>query len=202
MNHSHIIDNPEKLAKLASESTMMDGEEKALEFLFNQSSFLHKPNKSRREFAKFYKFLIEETKPTPAEESYFSPPQPFMQSKRSREVDFLYNYLLMDNYLGRLINSSVALTIDPGRQHHQIRELLFRNRANQLRLVSYAHKNDHGNFPETLEDLTPDYVSEIPEDPFDEGKKLQYSKDEGIIYSTKIDEVSEDERENYLIHLD
>ncbi len=72
---------------------------------------------------------------------------------------------------------------------------------NQLRLSTYAYKNNYGQFPEGLNDLIPDYLSEIPEDPHKEGEKLQYSKEERVIYSQRADEVSEEDRENYKIHL-
>ncbi len=64
-----------------------------------------------------------------------------------------------------------------------------------------AYEIDNGELPESLSNLTPDYIPEIPEDPFREGESLQYSKEERIIYSEKMNEVSKDEREDYKMEI-
>jgi hypothetical protein len=60
---------------------------------------------------------------------------------------------------------------------HQAR---FKILALSIELRAYAA--DHGDYPETLDQLIPDYLSELPLDPFD-NKPLRYSKERKAIYS-------------------
>lgn len=55
-------------------------------------------------------------------------------------------------------------------------------RAIQLSLASKAYYQDNGELPEQLSALIPDYMTEIPSDPFD-GQPMRYSKDKALIYS-------------------
>jgi len=54
----------------------------------------------------------------------------------------------------------------------------------QLRLAFAlkAYYSEHGNLPESLDVLVPDYISEIPMDRFD-GQAMRYDPDAGILYS-------------------
>ena len=54
--------------------------------------------------------------------------------------------------------------------------------ATQLFFALKCYKLDHGDLPESLDELVPDYIDEIPIDDFD-GKPLRYSKEKKIIYS-------------------
>ncbi|MHB8652150.1 MAG: hypothetical protein ACYC8S_03375 [Minisyncoccota bacterium] len=51
-----------------------------------------------------------------------------------------------------------------------------------------AFKNDTGSYPQTLEQLVPNYLPSVPIDPFD-GKPLRYSPEKKIIYSVGKDGV-------------
>ncbi|MGB9877802.1 MAG: hypothetical protein ACPLPS_08555, partial [bacterium] len=48
-------------------------------------------------------------------------------------------------------------------------------------LALRAYKKDKGHLPDNLSELVPEYLPEIPIDPFD-GKPLRYSKEKRIIY--------------------
>ena len=48
--------------------------------------------------------------------------------------------------------------------------------------ASISCQLDHGELPDTLDDLVPEYLQEIPKDPYD-GKPFRYSKEKKIVYS-------------------
>jgi len=54
--------------------------------------------------------------------------------------------------------------------------------ATQTIIAIKAYKNDKNSYPNSLNDLIPDYLSSIPKDPFD-GGQLKYSLQKKIIYS-------------------
>ena len=59
--------------------------------------------------------------------------------------------------------------------------------------VSFALKlyhQQHGELPDTLVALVPEYIREVPMDPFD-GEPLRYSKAKAILYSVGNDFVDE-----------
>jgi hypothetical protein len=59
-----------------------------------------------------------------------------------------------------------------------------RRRVARLGLASYRYRAEHGNFPEKLTDLVPEFLLFIPQDPFD-GKPLKFKPTEAglVIYS-------------------
>jgi hypothetical protein len=57
--------------------------------------------------------------------------------------------------------------------------------VNQLMLALKSYKLDNAVYPETLNQLVPNYISSLPRDPFSEsGQLLGYSKDKEEIYSS------------------
>lgn len=54
--------------------------------------------------------------------------------------------------------------------------------ATQTMIAIKAYKKDTNNYPISLNDLVPSYISSVPEDPFD-GEPLKYSAAKKIIYS-------------------
>ncbi len=58
---------------------------------------------------------------------------------------------------------------------------LFINATRTL-LAIKAYRKDHNKFPETLENLTPDYLEEVLTDTYD-GKPIRYSPEKRLIYS-------------------
>lgn len=62
----------------------------------------------------------------------------------------------------------------------------FRTRATYLSIALKSYQLDTGQLPEHLSELVPEYLSEIPKDPYD-GQPLRYSRDRLIIYSVGTD---------------
>ncbi len=54
--------------------------------------------------------------------------------------------------------------------------------ATQVLIAIKAYKNNTGNYPDSLTDLVPSYLSSVPRDPFDE-QILKYSAEKKIVYS-------------------
>jgi hypothetical protein len=60
--------------------------------------------------------------------------------------------------------------------------------ATRTLLALRAHKQDHGRLAQSLDELVPDYLAEIPIDPFD-GKPIRYAPSRKIVYSVGTDMV-------------
>ena len=58
--------------------------------------------------------------------------------------------------------------------------------ATRTLLALAAHKQDHGRLARSLAELVPDYLAEVPIDPFD-GKPLRYAPSRKIVYSVGAD---------------
>jgi len=211
-----LIDNPGEIIKIMKD--MESSVNPYTEEVLSAPSYFYKPNETKRNFLGLYKKMINNSKKELplSGKAFLSFDRASLAAGIEYEIPFairlaytlpkpIGEYVVKSasgNWIGMLLNDAFLLTISPSRQYEQLQDSQTYHRLQQLNLAIELYRREHGGLPDSLEQLSPDYISQIPEDPFDEGKKLQYSKDEGIIYSTKIDEVSEDERENYLIHLD
>ncbi len=58
--------------------------------------------------------------------------------------------------------------------------------ATRTLLALKAHKQDTGRLAQNLAELVPDYLREVPIDPFD-GESLRYAPSKGIVYSIGAD---------------
>ena len=85
-----------------------------------------------------------------------------------------------DNKVGRIIHDWHALILYP------VFQVKCRENSEagitRLLLALKCYKLDHGDLPESLDELVPKYIDKIPIDDFD-GKHLRYSKEKRIIYS-------------------
>jgi hypothetical protein len=64
----------------------------------------------------------------------------------------------------------------------------FRLRATRTLLAALAYERTHGRLPLKLDDLVPDFLNEVPADPFDENP-IRYSRERRILYSVGTDQV-------------
>ena len=165
---------------------------KLSEALLSNHSFFYKPNKTKKDLTLIMKHHLDMIDFSEEEKEYYLEYPSFSKKMDNKYIDNLYNYTITDNAVGRILNRATFLAANFNRQFEQAKEDLVLNRINQLRLALYAYKNDHDDFPETLKQLTPDYLSEIPEDPFNEGNPLKYSKEEGRIFSVEAEDNEDD----------
>ncbi len=88
--------------------------------------------------------------------------------------------LLKPNVVGRLLflNSTLSY-LNLARARCRSDTVL---RGCQALLALKAYKQDRGSLPETLDELVPDYLKQLPLDPFD-GRPMRYSAEKKIVYS-------------------
>jgi hypothetical protein len=89
-----------------------------------------------------------------------------------------------ENAIGKLIYDITQSGFIDVTRHKCQEDLLVG--VTQAMIAIKAFKNDTNNYPESLNDLVPDYLSSVPQDPFD-GKSLKYSKTKKILYSVGMD---------------
>ncbi len=85
-----------------------------------------------------------------------------------------------ENAIGKILHDVIAVSLT-GVSTKKCREDLLVG-ATQAMIAIKAFENDTNNFPSSLNELVPNYLSSVPHDPFD-GKSLKYSAAKKIIYS-------------------
>jgi hypothetical protein len=144
-------------------------EEKSIPgYLHPYFRFLYKPNKTRKELFTIYNRIKEN------------------MGELYKNVKFvpLYQedeFLIRENALERLIIEN--FTSYSEFFYTLLKEYLrvFNARATACVFALKAYKEEKGHLPDSLSELVPKYLPQVPIDPFD-GKPLRYSKEKGIIY--------------------
>ncbi len=85
-----------------------------------------------------------------------------------------------ENVIGKILHDVVAGSLTNISTKKCEEDLLVA--ATQAVIAIKEFKNDTGNYPLSLSDVVPSYLSSVPQDPFDE-KSLKYSADKKIVYS-------------------
>ncbi len=85
-----------------------------------------------------------------------------------------------ENAIGKIIHDVVAASLTSVSTKKCQEDLLIG--ATQAMIVIKAFKNDTNNYPVSLNELVPNYLSSVPQDPFD-GKSLRYSATKKVLYS-------------------
>jgi|AntAceMinimDraft_16_1070373.scaffolds.fasta_scaffold43017_1 hypothetical protein len=129
------------------------------------SKFLFQPNKTKKELIEKSQKLLLQTE-TCKDYDNFSPPS-------------FWNYII-GNFHGEYYAWTLASSYNNIHLNVCIED--FSIRATKLFLALKVYKNDYGHLPQNLSELVPNYISTIPEDPFD-NKPLKYSIEKNIIYS-------------------
>ncbi|MEA3293111.1 MAG: hypothetical protein U9P88_01410, partial [Patescibacteria group bacterium] len=89
------------------------------------------------------------------------------------------------NVVGKILYSIIAVDVSKSSYKRKCDKDLLLG-STQIIIAIKAFKNDTGNYPLSLNNLTPRYLSSIPIDPFNK-KPLKYSAEKKIIYSVGID---------------
>ena len=58
----------------------------------------------------------------------------------------------------------------------------FTSRVRTARLACRSYKAKYGRYPETLSALVPEFLAEVPRDPYD-GEELRYNAKDGFIWT-------------------
>jgi len=85
-----------------------------------------------------------------------------------------------ENAIGKILHDVIAINLT-GVSTKKCQEDLLVG-ATQAMIAIKAFKNDTNNYPNSLNELVPNYLSLVPQDPFD-GKSLKYSTTKKILYS-------------------
>ena len=52
-----------------------------------------------------------------------------------------------------------------------------------VQLAAEEFRRDKGKYPAALEELVPDYLPEVPKDPFDDGRPIKYNPETRVLYT-------------------
>jgi hypothetical protein len=85
-----------------------------------------------------------------------------------------------ENFIGKATYDIASISLAEMNQMRCEQNLFLR--ATQVMMGIKAFKNDHGEYPDSLDELVPVYLPSIPIDPFDENP-IRYSIEKKIIYS-------------------
>lgn len=139
------------------------------------SDFYFQPNKTKAFFADIARKRIANIN-----KEYCSDTEPLEFNKK--EYEDLKNWKLMftQNALGELINSVIYVAI--GDRTDDICLESFSIIGTQILIATKAFWTENERLPQSLNELVPEYFSEIPKDPFD-GQPVRYLPEKKIIYS-------------------
>lgn len=143
-----------------------------------RSVYFYKPNKTKLLFMDTYRINVDNA----TKDSYAQLVQP--KEIRSFECTDIF----MDNCIGNMMFISYA-TYFTGLHAKTFGEE-FHIEEVQILLALKAYKQDTGHMPDSLQDLVPEYLDELPIDPYD-GKIVRYSPEKKIIYSVGSDLVDD-----------
>ena len=141
-----------------------------------QFNHLYKPNQTQQIFAEHSRnnvsnakkdcYQIELTGPTEIESLAFSHP---------------VKLIFTENIIGKILQEIVVV------HYHGVFEqrciMDFSIMGNQVLMAIKAFQADTGSLPAFLDELVPEYLSEVPKDPFS-GEAISYSAEEKTIYSS------------------
>lgn len=94
-------------------------------------------------------------------------------------------FFFSENAIGKLTYGYTALVLNLAKRKC---EAEFPVAATKVFLALKMYKNDKGDLPVALDELAPQYLQVIPQDPFD-GKSMKYSKENKLIYGVGMDGV-------------
>ncbi len=137
-----------------------------------KNNYYFQPNKTKAIFAEYTRTIIKNTNKFCGEIQTVD-----VQRLAPSSVVRLY---ITENAVGKILHDIVAVSLT-GVSTKKCQEDLLVG-ATQAMIAIKAFKNDTGNYPNSLNELVPNYLSLVPQDPFD-GKSLKYSAAKKILYS-------------------
>ena len=153
--------------------------EEELEKLKNKLSdpvgkYYFQPNKTKRLVAEFAREQIKNA------ESICYNQNSKSEMIKNRFPNNQVSAFFRENLIGETLASLLMLQLQVAFNKKCLNDTIFS--ATQTLIAIKAYKNDTGNYPASLNDLVPNYLTSLPKDPFD-GKPLKYSASKKIIYS-------------------
>jgi hypothetical protein len=133
--------------------------------------FWFKPNETKRLAARITRSYIENV------------PRPYVEMQMAQPPDYKEiseRLATPDNPLGEAMYRMLMPSFERFLRIYCRGQ--FQVRALRAMFAMKAYHAEQGRLPESLEALVPDYLDEVPRDPFD-GKQLRYSREKKIIYT-------------------
>ena len=142
------------------------------------NSFYFQPNKTKVFFAEYARLNINNvTKPCGLIKD--NEIKTLIPSSSYTDYSMIKLYFT-ENAIGKLLHDIMAVSIS-GASYKKCQDDFIVG-VTQTLIALKAYEIDNGNFPLSLNELTPKYLPKIPQDPFD-GKDIKYSFDKKILYS-------------------
>ncbi len=138
-----------------------------------QFNHLYKPNQTQQIFAEYYRNNVSNAN----KDCY---------QVELIEIELLASHhpvklVFMENVIGKILHDIVAVSFDGVFERKCLEDLLIA--GSQTLMAIKAFQADTGSLPASLDELVPEYLSEIPKDPFS-GEAISYSAEEKKIYSS------------------
>ena len=134
----------------------------------SKSKFYHQPNKSKQLYVDLYRAHLKELA------------NPCSQIKSIGVERQPANIFFQENGLGLLLFNIGAVSFSGTINTKCIVD--FNLNATRVLLALRAYQLDNKSLPNSLQELTPAYISQLPIDPYDD-QPLKYSKSKKVIYS-------------------
>lgn len=139
--------------------------------------FYYQSNKTKFLFAQVYRSMIRN-----AGQSHYG------LVRHAEKMPMNLSVVFQNNVIGKILSNVVSVSFD-GLYKKKFQET-FSVKATQVLLALKAYERDMGSFPNSLQELVPTYLPEVPRDPFD-GKLMRYDAGRRILYSTGEDLVDD-----------
>lgn len=150
----------------------------ALEMALNlvkKSKFYYKPNETKQLYADLYRAHLKEAAAS------CSQIKPITIQKKPNNVFF------QENGLGLMLFNLTAITLNGTINTKCIVD--FNLNSTRVLLALRAYQADKSSLPNSLQELTPAYISSLPLDPYDD-QPIKYSKSKKVIYSVGKDKIN------------
>lgn len=167
-----------KLEYIKNNNTTEEMNKEILDTTGLRSVYFYKPNKTKLLWIENYRINVDNA----SKDSYAQLVQP------KEIIAFKWMDVFTDNCIGNVLFSSYS-TYFTGINAKAFGEAFHIEEA-QILLALKAYKQDTGRMPDSLQDLVPEYLDELPIDPYD-GKIVRYSPEKKIIYSVGSDLVDD-----------
>lgn len=212
MAAAYLVDHPAEIIKIEDFKNPY-----AKEFLSNRSYF-YKPNETKRNFFSIYQRIIDKSEDEELPFSgkiFLSFDRPTLAANLNYNLPFTIKlayqlpkpageYLMKSisgNWIGMVFNDAFLIDINPKKQYRELRAHQTSHHLKKIALAIELYKRNHNRLPDDLKQLSPNYISEIPEDPFNKGNTLNYSKEKKLIYSSQVEDVNNKQNSELIINL-
>jgi len=148
-----------------------------------------KPNRTKDLYARYFTTLVERVNARPADMDSIKMPVDLMEllaPERERRLRMSHNMIgnALFQISSPIVGKQVKRTANAGIERSLI------TIATALRLYSLENK---GKLPKSLDELKPDYLKSIPEDPYGKkGTPIRYSAERTRVWSIGSDAANED----------